>query len=315
MIHRHKNLNGLDVHSPISFVYANESERTSAGGFSESDVNKLAKQESDNSVWMLVNNAPTTWTSVGKDGDVVGPESATTDTVVTFDGTTGKLIKSSGKTLPAGTIGDVTGPASSTADGVVTFNGTTGKIVKNSGKTLPAGTIGDVTGPASATADAVVVFNGTTGKIVKNSSKTLPDGTVVGTTDTQTLTNKTMNLDSNTVTVDGTNEVGFRNIPRAYNNQAATWTLANAGKFAGKTTTTARTMTIPSNSSVAFPIGTALTFTNSASSGDMTINITTDTMYLAGEGTTGSRTLAPWGVATALKVDTTVWMISGTGLT
>ena len=47
----------------------------------------------------------------------------------------------------------------------------------------------------------------------------------------------------------------------------------------------------------------------------ITIAITTDTMRLAGPGTTGSRTLAANGVATALKVTATDWIISGTGLT
>ena len=79
--------------------------------------------------------------------------------------------------------------------------------------------------------------------------------------------------------------------------------------------TTARTFTIDSNANVAYPIGTAITFVNQASAGVMTIAITTDTMRLAGAGTTGSRTLAANGVATALKITATEWIISGTGLT
>jgi hypothetical protein len=48
----------------------------------------------------------------------------------------------------------------------------------------------------------------------------------------------------------------------------------------------------------------------------MTIAISgTDTMYLAGPGTTGSRTLAAFGMATAVKITSTSWMISGNGLT
>jgi hypothetical protein len=36
---------------------------------------------------------------------------------------------------------------------------------------------------------------------------------------------------------------------------------------------------------------------------------------LAGTGSTGSRTLAANGVASAVKVDSTSWIISGNGLT
>jgi hypothetical protein len=79
--------------------------------------------------------------------------------------------------------------------------------------------------------------------------------------------------------------------------------------------TTARTFTIDSNANVAYPIGTALTFVNQHGGGIITIAITADTMRLAGAGTTGSRTLAADGFATALKITSTEWIISGTGLT
>ena len=76
-----------------------------------------------------------------------------------------------------------------------------------------------------------------------------------------------------------------------------------------------RTFTIDSNANVAYPIGTAITFVNQNSAGVVTIAITSDTMRLAGAGTTGSRTLSANGVATAIKVTSTEWIISGTGLT
>jgi hypothetical protein len=38
-------------------------------------------------------------------------------------------------------------------------------------------------------------------------------------------------------------------------------------------------------------------------------------MYLGGTGTTGSRTLAAYGMATAVKVASTSWFINGAGLT
>ena len=73
------------------------------------------------------------------------------------------------------------------------------------------------------------------------------------------------------------------------------------------------TFTIPANASVAFPTGTIVTFVNLDSS-NVTIAITSDTMTLAGTTTTGSRTLLQNGIATALKVGSTSWLISGTGL-
>jgi hypothetical protein len=79
--------------------------------------------------------------------------------------------------------------------------------------------------------------------------------------------------------------------------------------------TTARTWTIPANASVPFPLGTVLRFVNQNAAGVITIAITTDTMRLAGAGTLGNRTLAANGVAEAIKLTTTDWIISGTGLT
>lgn len=73
-----------------------------------------------------------------------------------------------------------------------------------------------------------------------------------------------------------------------------------------------RTFTIPANSSVPFPIGTAITFVNKINT--LTIAITADTLTWAEDGSTGSRTLAAPGMATALKITATEWMISGTGL-
>jgi hypothetical protein len=79
--------------------------------------------------------------------------------------------------------------------------------------------------------------------------------------------------------------------------------------------TTARTWTIPANASVAYPLFTALTFINQNGAGVISIAITSDTMRLAGAGSTGTRSLAANGIATAIKVTATEWLISGTGLT
>jgi phage-related tail fiber protein len=119
-----------------------------------------------------------------------------------------------------------------------------------------------------------------------------------------------------TCTVDGVESVGFRNVPQNSQSAAYTCVLADSGKhiFHPAADSTARTYTIPANSSVAYPIGTAISFVN-MSTAAVTIAITTDAMYLAGTGTTGSRTLAQYGTATALKIASSTWLISGAGLT
>ena len=116
------------------------------------------------------------------------------------------------------------------------------------------------------------------------------------------------------------------NITRnGYQNRVEQVSVSEAITFEGKhankhiyhpsADTTARTWTIPANSSVPYPIGTTLTFVNDNGAGALTIAINTDTLRLAGTGTTGSRTLAANGVATAVKITSTSWQINGSGLT
>lgn len=109
---------------------------------------------------------------------------------------------------------------------------------------------------------------------------------------------------------------GLPPVPQNSQSAAYTLVLADAGKqiYHPSSDANARTFTIPANSSVAFPIGTQVMFINETSQ-VVTIAITTDTLVLAGAGTTGSRSLAQNGVATAIKVGATRWFISGTGVT
>ena len=113
----------------------------------------------------------------------------------------------------------------------------------------------------------------------------------------------------------GVNLNNVISLPQQAQSTAYTLVLSDSGKSVVHpiSDNNARTFTIPANSSVAFPVGTAVTFVNMINT--VTIAITSDTMYLAGAGTTGSRTLAAYGVATAIKVTSTSWIVSGNGLT
>jgi hypothetical protein len=107
--------------------------------------------------------------------------------------------------------------------------------------------------------------------------------------------------------------VGFRNIPQFASANSHTFVLSDAGKHFYTSATAVYTVTIPANASVAYPIGTVLSIIN-RSANNMTIAITSDTLILAGTSSTGSRTLADNGIATAIKFSATGWLISGSGL-
>jgi hypothetical protein len=179
-------------------------------------------------------------------------------------------------------------------------------VAKVAGVTPAAGVATFLGTPSSANLAAAVTDETGTGALVFATSPTLVTP-VLGTPASGNLSG---------CTADGTNGVGFKNIPQNSQSAAYTTVLGDAGKHIlhPSSDANARTFTIDSNANVAYPVGTAITFVNMTSQ-VVTIAITSDTMNLAGTGTTGSRSLAQYGVATAIKIGTTLWIISGTGLT
>ena len=93
-----------------------------------------------------------------------------------------------------------------------------------------------------------------------------------------------------------------------------TLAATDAGKHIYMTTTSGQTLTIPANSTVAFPVGTTIVVVN-ANTISTSIAITTDTLRLANSTSTGTRTLASNGMCTLLKIANTEWIASGNGLT
>lgn len=192
--------------------------------------------------------------------------------------------------------------------------GTSGQVLTSGGSTVapawasPTAQVYPGSGIPNSTGSAWGTSYSTTGSGTVVALATSPSFTtpVLGTPTSGTLSN---------CTVDGTDSVGFRNIPQNAQTGSYTLVLADSGKHIYHASGAgAATYTIPANGSVAYPIGTAITFIN-LSSTSISIAITSDTMYLSSAGTTGTRTLAQYGSATAIKVTSTVWLISGSGLT
>jgi hypothetical protein len=202
--------------------------------------------------------------------------------------------------------------------------------------------------PLDATLTAVAAYN-TNGLLAQTTADTFAGRTITGTTNRLSVANgngvsgnPTLNIDAaydalwlpiggGTLTggLTGTTAVfsgaittnsltvGYLEVPQNAQTGNYTAVLADAGKhiYHAVGAGAGDTYTIPANSSVAYPIGTTLTFINDDATNAVTIAITSDTMVLSPGTTTGSRTLATGGVATAIKVTSTRWIINGTGLT
>ena len=259
---------------------------TPAGGLTY--VVKTANYTMANLEGVLANTTAGTFTVTLPATPATGNQCVIADHSATF-ATNNLTVGRNGSTIN-GTAADMTIDISGVSVQFV-YNGTTwdvyAQVGGNGGTAMTLNGVETATNKTFTTGNA---FNGTLGA-------TTPS-TIVGTTVSDSI---------------GT----MRQIPQNSQSTAYTAVLADAGKHLlhPSADTTARTFTIPANSSVAYATGTAITFVNQASAGVMTIAITTDTMRLAGAGTTGSRTLAANGIATALKVTATEWIISGTGLT
>jgi len=220
---------------------------------------------------------------------------------------TGALVFATSPTLvtpalgtPSALIGtNITGTAPGLTAGTVTTNANlTGHITSTGNATI----LGSF---SSANLLAALTDKTGTGANVFATSPTLVTP-VLGTPSSGTLSS---------CTVDGTDLVGFKNIPVNSQSAAYTTVLADSGKVLlhPSADTTARTYTIAANASVAYPLGTTITFVN-MSTATVTIAIATDTLYLSPSGATGSFSLSQYGSATAIKITTTNWIIGGSGL-
>lgn len=229
---------------------------------------------------------------------------------VTFGDAAGDTVTLVGNTvaLPAGTTTFSTGTANfsiglqlagSSVISAASTNTLTNKTIDTAGSNTIK--INGNTLTASAGTGTLLLPNATTTLIGWNTTDSLTNKTLVGLASSSTVLDEASNA----------YPFGYRELPQNARSSAYVLVVSDRGKHISITT---GGVTIPANATVAFPIGTTIgVFNNSATA--QNIAITTDELKLAGTTSTGTRTLAGWGLASLLKVGTTTWVISGTGVT
>lgn len=135
-------------------------------------------------------------------------------------------------------------------------------------------------------------------------------GSVVGTTSTQTLTNKTISGSNNTfsnIPASAVNDVAPLYITIDSKTSSYTLVLSDVGKQIEMNVATANTITVPTNASVAYPVGTVIVVVQ-AGAGQTTI---TPAGGVTVNGTPGLKLRTQWSVATITKRGTDTWLAAG----
>jgi hypothetical protein len=155
-----------------------------------------------------------------------------------------------------------------------------------------------LTTPSSANLAAALTDETGSGAAVFANTPTLI-APLLGTPTSGTLTN---------CTVDGTNAVGYKNIPQTGSDKTTAYTLVtgDVGKYVG--VGTSGSIVVPTST---FANGDAISIYNNTT-GNITITTSAPTAYIGGTNTVKtSITLATRGIATILFVSATVCVVTG----
>jgi hypothetical protein len=311
---------------------------TGADGFS------LTNESSDQPIEIITNNGGVsrTWSfdSTGNltvpDNSVIGAATGYV-TIGSGDGS-GLLVGASGSLFNADNsnfviYGNLSDPGTSitipsnlnagSAQPLTIENQISNVAITAGGNTWTFDTAGTLTAPGNVSAtrlqnDANLVLRSNVAGILRNwtfdvlGDLNLPaGGNIVGSggisANNITLTG---NISANTAGF----AIGYRDIPQVAFTGNATIATTDAGKHFYSTESSNYVLTIANNASQGFAVGAAITIVNQGT-GNITIAQGSGvTLYLAGNATSGDRTISTFGMATIMKVATDTWFINGSGI-
>jgi hypothetical protein len=130
---------------------------------------------------------------------------------------------------------------------------------------------------------------------------------------TSNITGGNLAILGNTATITTANlQIGYLEIPQISLSANVTANLTVSGKHYYSVSASNLALTIANNSSVVWPVGTAISIINRGT-GNITIAGGTGvSLYLAGNATAGNRIVTTYGMATVMNVAANIWMINGT---
>jgi hypothetical protein len=154
---------------------------------------------------------------------------------------------------------------------------------------------GDITG---VTAGTGLTGGGSSGAV----TLAIDTATTVDLTTSQTLTNKTLTSPLINLGINANTSTTY------------TFVLADNGKLVTSNNASAQTLSIPTNASVAYPVGTQINVAWITGAGQPTINAVTSgttTVLSTGATSTAPKLRVVNAVATCIKIATDTWLVTG----
>jgi hypothetical protein len=190
--------------------------------------------------------------------------------------------------VPLSVVGNITGG-----------NLLTGGLISATGN-ITGGNL-NVTGNIVDTG-ALSIITGSNGNIAL-----APNGTGIVTVSSN------ISITGNTATITSANlQIGYLEIPQISLAANVTANLTVSGKHYYSTSASNLALTLADNSAVSWPVGTAISVINRGTANVTVAPAAGVSLYLAGNATSGNRTVTTYGMATVMNVAANIWMINGT---